>query len=148
MSTRTLDAPNCERSDCLKIVSDVEACLDQSPVEDGPWLAHLLGKLPSLGGSLAAHFKVEQEGPLYQELPLILPRFAERVDKLASDHRQILEETHSVTERARTMHGAPVGQLHRLKHRLQFLVATIRRHEIEENDVLISAHWSDIGVGD
>jgi hypothetical protein len=31
---------------------------------------------------------------------------------------------------------------------LQLMVATIRRHEAEENEIVIQAHWDEVGVGD
>ncbi len=31
---------------------------------------------------------------------------------------------------------------------VQLLIASIRRHEAEENEVVLSAHWQEYGAGD
>ena len=44
--------------------------------------------------------------------------------------------------------GAEPYRLHELNARVQLLIAKIQRHESEENEIVLDAHWSDLGMGD
>ena len=41
-----------------------------------------------------------------------------------------------------------IYQMRELNAQVQLLVATIRRHEAAENEIVIEAHWDEVGVGD
>jgi hypothetical protein len=137
-----------EHRGCMAVVSEVEGCLDQQPDRDGKWLARLCETLPRLASTLRAHFRVEQEGPLYSKLPLSFPRFAHRLEQLEAEHVRILETVDSVVARTHELQDAQVYEMRELNGQVQLLIATIRRHEAEENEIVIQAHWDEVGVGD
>jgi len=133
---------------CMSRVAELEEILDQHPDEEGRWIGRIREELPRLRGTLSHHFAEEQEAALYRELPVRYPRFAERIKKLASEHDGILEAIDTVTAAAQGLHQAELHELRELNARIQLLVATIRRHEAEENELIMSAHWDEVGAGD
>jgi len=137
-----------EHRGCMAVVAEVEACLDRQPDREGEWLGRLRDKLPLLAATLRAHFRVEQEGPLYSKLPIKSPRFAHQLEKLEAEHVRILETVDSVVARTRKMKSAAMYEMRELNAQVQLIVATIRRHEAEENEIVIQAHWDEVGVGD
>jgi len=133
---------------CMSRVAELEKALDQHPDEEGRWIGRIRKELPLLRGTLSHHFEEEQEAALYRELPVRYPRFADRIKKLASEHDGILQAIDTVTVAAQGLHQAELHELRELNARIQLLVATIRRHEAEENELIMSAHWDEVGAGD
>jgi hypothetical protein len=133
---------------CMRVVAEVEQCVDQQPDREGAWLGRLAECLPRLASTLRAHFQVEQQGPLYRTLPVSFPRFAHRLEQLEAEHIRILEAVDSIVARARDSSDHRVHELRELNAQVQLVIATIRRHEAEENEIVIQAHWDEVGVGD
>ena len=137
-----------EHRDAMEVVSSVEDCLDRHPDLDGGWIAQIREELPRLSDTLRAHFAVEQEGPLYRQLPLSHPRFADRLSRLEAEHAGILRAITEVTRQAEELHDPQLYEVREFNAAVQLLVATIRRHEAEENEIILSAHWDEVGTGD
>jgi hypothetical protein len=137
-----------EHRGCMKVVAEVERCLDCQPDREGRWVSRLLESLPKLAQTLRTHFEVEQQGPLYRKLPINSPRFAHRLEQLEAEHVRILEVVDGAVARARELQSAEMYEIRELNAQVQLIVATIRRHEAEEDEILIQAHWDEVGVGD
>jgi len=146
--SRIVDEMLGEHRGCMEVVAEVERCLDCQPDREGRWVARLLDSLPRLATTLRTHFEVEQQGPLYRKLPIGFPRFAQRLEQLEAEHVRILEVADSALARARTLRSAEMYEIRELNAQVQLLVATIRRHEAEEDEIIIQAHWDEVGVGD
>ena len=144
----SLDGTLHEHRDVMQVVAEVEACLDTPPDREGRWIAAITEKLPALCETLRCHFSVEQEGALYREIPERFPRFAQRLETLAAEHRAILEAAEAVMAMGRDLGGSRIYEQRELNSRAQLLVATIRRHEAEENEIIMSANWDEVGAGD
>jgi hypothetical protein len=137
-----------EHRGCMEVVAEVEGCLDCRPDREGRWVSRLLESLPRLATTLRTHFEVEQQGPLYRKLPIDFPRFAHRLEQLEAEHVRILEVVDGAVARARNLAGSEMSDVRELNAQVQLVVATIRRHEAEEDEILIQAHWDEVGVGD
>lgn len=137
-----------EHRECMRVVGELEDCLDRHPDRGGRWVSELLGVLPRLESALGEHFEAEQGGALFRKVPLTHPQFAERLGRLETEHPAILERIRALSEKARKVDGQKLYEVRELNAQAQLLVATIRRHEAEETEVLIGAHWQEIGAGD
>lgn len=137
-----------EHRDLVQVVAEVEACLDRPPDREGRWADDLVDKLPTLVDVLRCHFSAEQQGALYTELPERFPRFAERLAELAAEHAKILATADDVVERSKKVGRAHIYEQRELNARVELLVSTIRRHEAEETEIILSAHWDEMGTGD
>lgn len=137
-----------DHRETMQIVSGVESCLDRRPDRRGNWVADVLAELPRLLETLRCHFSAEQEGPLYRTLPVSHPRFADRLKKLEAEHERILRSTEQAIRRAERFDEPQLYEIREFNAELQLLVATIRRHEAEENEIILAAHWDEVGTGD
>jgi hemerythrin-like domain-containing protein len=144
----SLDGILDEHRECMQIVAEVEACLDEAPDREGRWMGRLLPKLEVLAGRLRSHFRGEEEASLYREVPERFPRFADRLERLLSEHAEILERAEDLARRAGALDHTRIHELREFNAGAQMLVASIRRHEAEENEVILSAHWQEVGEGD
>jgi hypothetical protein len=144
----SLESTRTEHRELMRVVSEVEECLDGPPDREGRWIGRLAGKLPTLAGSLRAHFAEERGGALYQDIPLKHPRFSRQLERLAAEHGRILETVEALIRAAETLRLAEIHELREYNARLQLLIANIRRHEAEENELIVSALWDEVGTGD
>ena len=136
-----------EHRECMEVVSDLETFLGRQPDREGVWVGELVDKLEHLGATLRGHFEEEHDG-LYVQLPIKFPRLSTRLTKLRAEHATILESLDGTLEKARRSQKPELYELRELNAHVQLLVATIRRHEAEENEIVIEAHWDEVGVGD
>jgi hypothetical protein len=134
-----------DHRDCMRVVSEVEACLDDAPDRGGRWMGRLLPRLEALADRLDKHFREEEQAALYREVPERFPRYAERLRKLAAEHTEIVDRATDLVRRARTLDRSRIHQLREFNAGVQLLVASIRRHEAEENEVVMGAHWQEFG---
>jgi len=154
MSERDAPSPSLadvtleEHRACMEVVSEVEAILDRQPDREGRWLDEIRGKLPTLRRTLEAHFRGEEDGPLFRQLPIQSPQLSGRLSRLADEHEGILRSVDDLVARADALEEPEVYQLRELNAQVQLLVATIRRHEAEENELVLQSNWDEIGTGD
>jgi hypothetical protein len=132
----------------MRVVGEVESCLDERPDREGRWMGRMLPKLETLASKLRSHFREEEQAALYCEVPERFPRFADRLRRLASEHEQILDRASDLVRRAGTLNHTRIHELREFNAGVQLLVASIRRHEAEENEIVLSAHWQEFGEGD
>jgi hypothetical protein len=137
-----------DHRECMQIVAEVEACLDEHPDREGRWMGRMLPKLEALAGTLRSHFREEEQASLYREVPERFPRFADRLQRLASEHSEILDRATELVRRAGALDHTRIHELREFNAGVQMLVANLRRHEAEENEVILSAHWQEFGEGD
>jgi hypothetical protein len=138
-----------EHRSCMRIVADLETYLEQPADRAGDWAEGLGKRIARLAGTLRSHFEAEQRGPLFRQLPLTHPRLASRLTRLEKEHDEILTDAESTLAKAEGLRdGAESYQLHELNARVQLLIAKIQRHESEENELVLEAHWNELGMGD
>jgi hypothetical protein len=137
-----------DHRECMEVVSEMEACLDQPPDDSARWVARLLERLPGLARTMREHFEDEEGGLLYAELPQRSPHIAVRLAALKEEHPRMLDEIEKTIDIAGSLREAELHELRELNARIQLLVARIRRHEAAENELIFEAYWEDIGAGD
>jgi hypothetical protein len=141
---KTLD----EHTACLQRITDLENCLDRRPDDPERWLSDLCDKTSKLREALGLHVEGEEAGPMFMRLPIRHPRLAARLAGLKAEHPRLLEDLDTVLKLARELREPRNFELRELNARVQLALARIRRHEASENELLIEAHWDEIGVGD
>lgn len=137
-----------EHKHCMEVVAEIEACLDRQPDREGVWLSALLLKLPKLSETLRGHFSAEEKGPLFEKIPFSHPQFASTLQDLKDEHGRITSTVDAIIRKAGQLQDAEIFELRELNAQIQLLIATIRRHEAAENEVVVQAHWDEVGVGD
>jgi hypothetical protein len=150
MSERTIDGAVIldDHRRCMGVVSEVEACLEQPIDRGGRWAAQLVDSLDRLSEALSAHFRMEEQEPLFVTMPSARPRFAQTLVRLKAEHEDMLQELEDVRARAAKLGTERLREQRTVNGQVQMLIAAIRRHEAEENEILIHAYWDETGVGD
>ena len=141
-----LDETLDDHADCMQIVAEVERRMKEHP--DIAWVDRLREQLPKLVDTLRCHFSDEQQGSLYRELPVHHPRLADRLAKLEAEHGEILQAAEETIRHAEGLRDPETHDLRRFRAQVHLLLAKIRRHEAEENEIVVSAYWDSIGTGD
>lgn len=137
-----------EHESCMKLVAEVEGCLDRPAEDVEAWVADLRQKLTRLQETLRRHFEGEEAGPLFRDLAVKHPRLSGPLAQLEAEHPVILEDIEAVLRKAGSMEDTAHFEIRELNARAQLVVARIQRHEAAENELVLEAHWSEIGVGD
>lgn len=132
-----------EHRGCLALLKRVETCVHGGPEPiDGDQLRELLQKLDK---TLRKHFKGEEEG-FFAQLPVEQPWLAESFATLEKEHETILSSLDALIETAgKPLDGADGSALSALKIQAQRLILTLRRHEAQENELVMDAHWYTLG---
>lgn len=130
-----------EHRGCLELISKVEDCLNRERTKPEQWVSALHRSVRLLAGGLQEHFQSEENGPIFSVLPRSHPHLSAALGKLQDEHSAILDDIASVIARANALHGPERFQLEELNARVQIVIARIRRHEAEENELVVRAHW-------
>ncbi len=151
-SAPVLDGTLKEHEHCMRLVSDLSGWLDLDPAAVSDWSAQLQARLSALAKGMQEHFEGEEQSPIYRELPTETPRFADQLDRLKAEHLPMLSDIDALVEMGGEIDpntkDLNTGSIRELKARIKLLIATMRRHEAEENEIIMSAHWDDLGGND
>jgi iron-sulfur cluster repair protein YtfE (RIC family) len=137
-----------EHRGCMRLLSAVEECLDRKPQDRRQWLVDLKGALGALSPVLCRHFDTEESGPMFRELPIKKPRLADQLSALEAEHPVMVAQLEEILDSLSDLDDPEVFELRELNARVQLFVARLRRHEAAENELVIQAHWDEVGVGD
>jgi hypothetical protein len=102
--------------------------------------ARIASRLEALEHQLAAHFDAEERSGLFGPFLEAFPRFSRPLERLRREHPAILAQTRALREACARGEDAA--------RRVRALVASIRRHEAEETEILHRAYCEDIGPHD
>lgn len=93
--------------------------------------------LTSVIPRLEAHANHEERSGLYVDIPRQHPIFGPTIVRLRAEHRVIAEGFRDVLAHAHT------ENLQTLLARLAALIRIVRRHEADEDDILLEAYFAD-----
>ena len=131
-----------------RLVTALDSEASKPAAPSSAWVGTVRGLLTSLRDTLLPHFAQEEEGSLYREVPVDFPRLAERCRGLAAEHQAIAAQLGALIERATAQGEGDDGTAGELAAEIRLLVATIRSHEAQENEIIMTAYWDDLGSGD
>ncbi len=118
------------------------------PKTGAGWSGELGGMLEELQGLLKEHFGGEAEAKLFEQTIASAPHLTTQLTKLAKEHSQILQAFRAALEQAQKLDSGDQEQVRGLQRKVQLALATLRRHESEENEIIMRAYWEDMGGGD
>lgn len=129
-------------------VSELDDRVAQGAVRGPSWASDLQKLTLEVLEHLKGHFSGDAEGNLFAEISMSCPHLSGRLATLASEHSKILESFRQVAERAGSYRAGDSEAELRLCLQAQAAVATLRRHEAEENEIIMRAFWEDLGAPD
>jgi len=140
-----------EHQELRENVSQLESFLDLPRPEIGQkgyhtWSSDLAVRLVALHDKLFRHFRTEEEGGLMDELSRMHPRAATKIDKLESEHSEILEGLRNVMSAALRYSEGKMPADPRLRQRVKKVLAKASKHEQIETEMIQELVYSDLGV--
>ncbi|MBX3127958.1 MAG: hemerythrin domain-containing protein [Polyangiaceae bacterium] len=111
----------------------------------GPeWAPELTRRVSALVEQLRMHFSGEPESNLFNEIREKTPHLSGRLSALALEHSEILKAFRDVVEGAKSLSAGPQSPA-RLALMTRRAISILRRHEAEENELIMRAFWDDMG---
>jgi hemerythrin-like domain-containing protein len=132
----------------LAMLQELELWLESPLGELGGWKQRLSDWLEEITAFLKAHFAREEGSELYDEIPIHYPRFARTIERLLSEHEGILLEIHELGTAILRLHDPDQTRMDEVMCRVRLMIATLRRHESEETEIMQRAYCEDIGACD
>lgn len=133
-----------EHRQITRMLGHLDEAIDTTRT-DAEWAArvrHVLGDLIPL---LKAHFRGEAEASFFREVMEGAPHLAPLLNRLALEHPKILAGFEAAEQLAGAVDPADVGRVSALKRSVVLAMATLKRHEAEENELIMQAHWDVLG---
>jgi hypothetical protein len=150
LSAEAKDAYELEVADHRHLVGklqDIELWLD-NPAKTASWTETLSATLDELCLFLRSHFQREESSPIFVEVPLQFPRFARNIDRLLGEHESFVEDIERIIDDLARSGELSEPRKQEICCRTRLLIASLRRHESEENEIMQRAYCEDIGACD
>lgn len=110
-------------------------------------LERVVELLESLRKFFIAHFQKEERSGLFELIEERAPHLSRQVRKIMGEHAELVKRMDGILRFARRGTGQPLCWW-MLNHRMEDLVAKLRKHESDENGVLQMAYADDLGTKD
>lgn len=137
-----------EHKEAKRLLTALEERLEVPTGQHGAWAAGVAGAIVPLLENLRVHFTNEEQGCLHTEVPVMAPHLAARCTELLKEHAVIVQGFERSLERLGLLSEEHIGDPQAVAARIRMVVATLRRHEAEENELIMSAFWEDLGSKD
>ena len=136
-----------EHRQVMLLVARVDECACADVRRDKAWGTDLAGRVGGLLAQLELHFSGDVEVSMFEELAQSAPHLIGKLEALVAEHPQILADFRKVAETAVEVDLTDSDAGVRLAMMARKAIARLRRHEAEENEIIIRAIWEDIGAG-
>jgi len=136
-----------EHRDLTDRVTELDQWVAPGAAKEANWAAGLERRVGVVLEHLKMHFAGDAEGSLFAEVSMSAPHLSGRLTTLAAEHSQILKAFQQVADGVKSVGDDDKAQA-RLALMTQAAIATLRRHEAEENEIIMRAFWEDLGAAD
>ena len=137
-----------EHRHVMEVVARVDECLWNSAPRDKAWGTELARRVGSVVEQLKLHFSGNAERSMFEELAHTAPHLIGKLRNLGAEHDQILTDFRRVAEMALEVDVTDSEAATRLAALARKAIAKLRRHEAEENEIVLDAVLEDLGGGD
>lgn len=135
-----------EHQRVIEVVTRLEEWVAPSVSRDAAWPIELGRRTAEVVEQLKLHFSGEAESSMFRELATTAPHLIGKLTALSTEHSKILSNFREVAESIGD--AQEPARMNRLGALAQKAIATLRRHEAEENEIILQAIWEDLGAGD
>ncbi len=126
------------------LVHRIESILEGRRQAGGDWVGSLRPLLQDLSMEAGPHFDGE-EAELFRDVRERFPSQVPTIDNLVQQHRQLLSELVELSGRCQEMDDTDSGRCEKFADRLGESLRSLRRHEEEEDGLMLLAYWQDLG---
>ena len=96
---------------------------------------------------LVEHFLEEEKDGYLAEALAVAPQYAGQAEELQKQHGEMLETLNDFSQRLE-MSEPPFDSWQKARDEFEEIIASLRRHERAENEIVQSAFETDTGTGD
>ena len=126
------------------LLADLDKLGDAARPEARSTASELRARLAGTQAHITAHFRFEEENGYMDAVRKREPRFTNRIEALAADHRRLSTTLEAISRDA----AAATTVDESLRHRIEEWIDELTRHELRENDLVQEAFNSDISAED
>lgn len=137
-----------EHRELIRHVSELDDWAAPNTARERGWGNELGRRAAEVTERLKMHFAGDAEGTFFADVAQQSPHLIGKLTSLTAEHAEILKEFRQVAESATALDPADSMAATRVAMQARRAVATLRRHEAEENELIFSAFWDDLGVKD
>ena len=141
-------APNQVLAEHKQLAQDVAAVDDwanaDTPRASG-WGQEMSRRSATAVEHLRKHFGGEAEAELFEDFLEHSPHLVDKLKALSSEHAVIINELREVAEKSKAATGKDAE---RVAKKARAAVALLRRHEAEENELILRNAYEEFGGGD
>jgi hemerythrin-like domain-containing protein len=118
---------------------------DRQVAEASPQdLASIAELLNHMRSALRDHFHHEEHDGPFAVLLTEQPRFEHAIHRLIAEHRELEDSLEALIDMAATLAALDDG----FKKKVESWIHRVRRHEMDEDDILPEAYGTDLGAAD
>ena len=132
---------------CVRLLSDLECSLERLSGRGSAGTRNVQQCCETASGALRSRLERPDSG-LYRELPRAKPRLAQRVDNLRTEHARLSSVLNSVVQDVEGLCTNETARVSDVTARIRLLIDDLHRHDLKETELLQSAYWREVGVGD
>jgi len=110
----------------------------------------IIDLLAELRDHLATHFALEEAFGYFDDPADVAPHLSEEAEALRAQHSELFVEVCRLADRAMDLLGehATLANYREIARMFREFDARLRRHEVQENNLIMLAFNNDIGTGD
>jgi hypothetical protein len=111
---------------------------------------HFASLLAKLRDQLASQFSLEEAYGYFDEPVAVAPNLSEAAQRLRHEHAELYLQIVQIAEEAESIliRDRQARAMQQLIHRFVRFLARLQHHESAENELILDAYTSDVGVGD
>jgi hypothetical protein len=128
----------------LALLNDLKKLEDSVDEAKGPDLTALRARLSATQVHILEHFRFEEENGYMDKVRKREPRLERAIDLLESEHRQLGQSLDSLIRKAKEATNLD----HSLHTQVFDWIASVRKHETREDELVQDAFNLDIGTDD
>ena len=137
-----------EHERVIEVVARLEAWVAPKVPRDNAWPGELCRRAGAVLEQLKIHFSGDAESSVFRELATTAPHLIGKLTALGTEHAEILKNFRDIAECAAGADVRNEVRVNRLTVQSRKTIATLRRHEAEENEIILQSIWEDLGAGD
>jgi hypothetical protein len=130
-----------QRAALLEQLRTLDRQVAAASPKDSAIVAELLNHMRC---ALRDHFHREEHDGPFAALLIEQPRFEHAVHRLTTEHRELEDSLEALIDMATTLAALDDG----FKKKVESWIHRVRRHEMDEDDILLEAYGSDLGEAD
>jgi cobalamin biosynthesis Mg chelatase CobN len=136
-----------------EVIAELKSFLEAPRPEIGvkgahTWSSELSQRLVKLHDELFRHFRFEENSGMVEDLSIAHPRFADRIDKVVSEHPQMLKAVRTIMTDALSYSEGEKPEDPQLRRRILAVLDQLAEHERQETDLIQRAEYRDTGAAD